>query len=321
MPFSTRWGWWKPQQEVKVRWCERISCIIKGVCTIRLCISRFLSEKVYSTWTREIGIEAHRQILEGHLAPNSKFGKERSMRRIIQKCAPHERGSCAPKFRERSHEETLHQERCARKAAWDLAKIIYLYSYWSKGDASTYFNETRGARICCWFRSINAHDEQKRTKLKRDGHSKRSRTPTVVLTASANPRGGTSVRSRSQSVRNRAVLDEAACSPIATDTPMSGSAVKKPRLTKEVKSIICKTVNFVSLVVPRLSTISECSSSSASLSQDSLRRDAAQAPRELVHPGGPGATCFKFIFKFSIRAKWWTGIQETGTIPKIPKPI
>ena len=46
-------------------------------------------------------------------------------RGIIQKCAPHERSLCAPKFGERSHEETLHQERCARKAAWDLAKNIY----------------------------------------------------------------------------------------------------------------------------------------------------------------------------------------------------
>ena len=43
-------------------------------------------------------------------------------RGIIQKSAPHERCLCAPKFEERSHEETLHQERCARKSAWDLAK-------------------------------------------------------------------------------------------------------------------------------------------------------------------------------------------------------
>ena len=34
---------------------------------------------------------------------------------IIQQCALHERRPC---------EETLHQERCARKAAWDLAKIF-----------------------------------------------------------------------------------------------------------------------------------------------------------------------------------------------------
>ena len=43
---------------------------------------------------------------------------------IIQKCTPHERILCAPKFGERSHEESLIQGGCARKAAWDLAKIF-----------------------------------------------------------------------------------------------------------------------------------------------------------------------------------------------------
>ena len=36
----------KPSKKVKERWCERIGCIIEGVHTIGLCISRFLSEKV-----------------------------------------------------------------------------------------------------------------------------------------------------------------------------------------------------------------------------------------------------------------------------------
>ena len=52
---------------------------------------------------------------------------------------------------------------------------------------------------------------------------------------------------------------------------------QKPRLTENGKSIPCKTDNFVSLVVPGLSTHLESSSSSASLSQDSLRREAEQA--------------------------------------------
>ena len=46
-------------------------------------------------------------------------------RGINQMCALHERSPCAPKFEDRSHEETLTQERFARKAAWDLAKHIY----------------------------------------------------------------------------------------------------------------------------------------------------------------------------------------------------
>ena len=61
-------------------------------------------------------------------------------------------------IRERSHEETLHQEGCVRKAAWDLAKNIYKLKNSDKatfkipgefkGDVGTYFfKETRRARI------------------------------------------------------------------------------------------------------------------------------------------------------------------------------
>ena len=57
-------------------------------------------------------------------------------RGIIQKCAPHERSPCAPKFGERLHEETLIQEGCARKAAWDLAKHIYKHK---NSDKATYY--------------------------------------------------------------------------------------------------------------------------------------------------------------------------------------
>ena len=35
--------------KVKERCCERISCFIEGVYTIRLCVSRFPSEQIYST--------------------------------------------------------------------------------------------------------------------------------------------------------------------------------------------------------------------------------------------------------------------------------
>ena len=55
---------------------------------------------------------------------------------INQKCEPHERSPCAPKFGERSHEETLHQERCARGAAWDLAKHNYKLKH---SDNATFY--------------------------------------------------------------------------------------------------------------------------------------------------------------------------------------
>ena len=40
----------------------------------------------------------------------------------IQHSEPHERSPYAPKFEDRSEEETLKQERCARRVAWEMAK-------------------------------------------------------------------------------------------------------------------------------------------------------------------------------------------------------
>ena len=54
-----------------------------------------------------------------------KTGKKGLSLGIIQKCVLHERGPCAPKFAERSQKDTLPQERCARRVAWNLAKSFY----------------------------------------------------------------------------------------------------------------------------------------------------------------------------------------------------
>ena len=108
----------------------------------------------------------------------------------------------------------------------------------------------------------------------------RRSTPTVVLTAigrSANPRGGTSARSRPQSVRNRATTGGNASSPVARQ------ALRKPRILwvgQRSKATIdpkWKEYNFVPLVVPGLSFISGSVSSSTSPSQDSLRREVETA--------------------------------------------
>ena len=46
-------------------------------------------------------------------------------RGVIQEGEPHEGNPCAPRFEERTPEETSRQEGCARKVAWDLAKKVY----------------------------------------------------------------------------------------------------------------------------------------------------------------------------------------------------
>ena len=56
-------------------------------------------------------------------------GKKGSIVRFfVQQCEPHERSPCAPKFAERSQEDTLQQERCARKVAWNLVYFFYTSS-------------------------------------------------------------------------------------------------------------------------------------------------------------------------------------------------
>ena len=73
---------------------------------------------------RGIGIKLRRQIVQGLVAPKKNWEGEGSSRGIIQKCGPRGRSPCAPRFDEMSKVETLLQERCARGAAWNLAKNI-----------------------------------------------------------------------------------------------------------------------------------------------------------------------------------------------------
>ena len=54
-----------------------------------------------------------------------KFGKEKGPSQgIMQKCEPQERKPCAHKFEDKTLLETMQQERCARREAWDLAKHL-----------------------------------------------------------------------------------------------------------------------------------------------------------------------------------------------------
>ena len=164
---------------------------------------------------------------------NSRWGDLASLSKNVLR----ERCLCAPKFEERSHEETSHQEGCARRVAWDLAKHIYkvknadkaafLYSYWCKGNASTHFEQTRGARIRSWFRSIDAHDEKKRIKLRCIGYFEKIQElhcGAYSQWRSAYKRGSIGSRSRWKSVRDIAITWRNACCSIVWKT------LRRPRI-------------------------------------------------------------------------------------------
>ena len=82
---------------------------------------------------------------------------------------PHQLSSNAPKFEDRSQEETEWQELGAREAAWKLSKNVFKLKEHEKAaffsspenrclPASTL--ELDEKRICCRLRSVNAHDQQ-----------------------------------------------------------------------------------------------------------------------------------------------------------------
>ena len=121
------------------------------------------------------------------------------------------------------------------------------------------------------------------------GTVKRSRNPTVVLTAN----GEVHTHEEAQVFvhdLNLFVTVQLLCE----DHGYSYGWVSgyKPRLTKDGKSIICKTDNVVPLVVSfqGYPPILKSDSSSTSPSQDSWRREAEQASRDLVRPASSSSS-------------------------------
>ena len=166
------------------------------------------------------------------------------------------------------HIRTLHQERCACKTAWDLAKKI-LQAY-ELGQSQVYvLGEVKSMSM-----SVTSKKSEEKIiviernfKLRRDGHSKGSET--LVLTA---------VHDLSQFVPVQLLENTPgvlSLGKLCIDHGYSCEWVRgqEPRLTQNGKSIICKTDNFVPLVVPGLSVNSENISSSTTPPQ-SLRPES-----------------------------------------------
>ena len=89
------------------------------------CVSQdhFPKKQFHGSW--KIGIESHRQILPVDMAPLEKFVKEMVhlmgfFKRVNLKNAILVRQN----LEDRTHQETLQQERCARREAWDLVKNV-----------------------------------------------------------------------------------------------------------------------------------------------------------------------------------------------------
>ena len=138
---STCWWWGETQQEVEEREYSRSSCD---------------SERKKRSKVVYLKIQIQRSLLYGKIGqPRSNASAGNTIKfsgrswyeiqfrewkvpsqSVIQKGEFHERNPCAPKFEERTLEETSRQEECARKAAWILRKIFKLKSK----DKTTFYS-------------------------------------------------------------------------------------------------------------------------------------------------------------------------------------
>ena len=101
-------------EKVEEKWCERFSALM-----ILLRENRFTGRK--EKWDQIAPTNSPKGTWH-HIKIREREGPSRG---AVWKCEPHESNPCAPRFEERTQDETLHQEGCARRVASDLAKSVY----------------------------------------------------------------------------------------------------------------------------------------------------------------------------------------------------
>ena len=207
---------------------------------------------------------------------------------------PHQRNPNAPKFEDRSQEETEWQERCAREAAWRLAKSILKLKEKNKAaffspsenrclPASNLKPEEREFVVDSGA-SMHMISKKDLNSAEMDTLTK-SCSPTIVITANGE------VQTHEEATVYVKELDIFLTMKVLEDTPAVLSLGKlcdengysyewingqKPHLIKNGIRIQCNTENFVPIVVPGLSA----SSSSSSPSSTSM----TPSRQEIDHP-------------------------------------
>ena len=193
---------------------------------------------------------------------------------------PHERSPNAPKFEDRSQEETEWQEQGAREAAWKLAKNVFKLkeheraAFFSSPEkkclpASTLKPEEREFVVDSGA-SMHMISKKDLSKAEMDTLTKSCR-PTIVITANCE------VQTHEEAIVYVKELDILLTMKVLENTPAVLSLGKlcdengysyewingqKPYLIKDGIRIICNTENFVPIVVPGLTSSSSTSSSS-----------------------------------------------------------
>ena len=213
--------------------------------------------------------------------------------------APQERSPNAPKFEDRSQEETEWQEQGAREAAWKLAKSVFKLkehqraTFFSSPEnrclpASTLKSEEREFVVDSGA-SMHMISEKDLSNAEMDTLTK-SCSPTIVITAKGE------VQTHEEAIVYLKELDIFLTMKVLDNTPAVLSLGKlcddhgfsyewingqKPHLIKDGILIICNTENFVPIVVLGLSSSS--SASSPTVGEMSVR-EREDAPKSDISP-------------------------------------
>ena len=219
-------------------------------------------------------------------------------RGLIQKGEPHERYLCAPKFEERTPEETSRQEEYARKASWDVARKIYKLKAEDKATfhssmeikAPVPASKNTEERMFVVDSEASMHMLSKKDLSSGEMDTlRRSRNPTTVVTANVEVQTNEEAQVYVQDLYlfvTVQLLDETPavlslgklCSEHGCSYEWKNS--ETPRLTQNGKTITQTTDNFVPLVVPCLSSSSSSSSASASRPKDRRAKHACGKPMQ-----------------------------------------
>ena len=228
------------------------------------------------------------EVQEGYCASHQNSRKNPSLAYICPG-EPHERSPNAPKFEDRSQEETEWQELGAHEAAWKLAKSVFKLKEHEKAAffsspenrchlASTLKPEEREF-VVDFGASMHMIRKKDLSKAEMDTLTK-SCSPTIVITANGE------VQTQEEAIVYVKELDMFLTMKVLENTPAVLSLGKlcdengysyewingqKPHLIKNGIRIICNTENFVPIVVPGLSS---SSSGSSSTSRTPMRQES-----------------------------------------------
>ena len=215
---------------------------------------------------------------------------------------PHERSPNAPKFEDRSQEETEWQEIGAREAAWKLAQNVFKLkeheraAFFSSPEnrchlASTLKPEEREFVVDSGA-SMHMISKKDLSKAEMDTLTK-SYSPTIVITANGE------VQTQEEAIVYVKELDIFLTMKVLENTPVVLSLGKlcdengysyewingqKPHLIKNGIRIICNTENFVPIVVPDLSS---SSSGSSSTSRTPMKQESHSSSSSSSSPSSP----------------------------------